>query len=831
MKVVVAEKPSVARELASFLGASARHDSYYEGKGYQVTWALGHLVTLMEPEDYDPSLKKWSLDSLPFVPEKFGLKPINEPRSRKQLAVLRRLLRSADELICATDAGREGELIFRYIQELVGCGKKPARRLWLSSLTESAIRDAFRRIRPLADYDALYAAARCRSEADWVVGLNATRFYTVSHRAGGALLSVGRVQTPVLAMIVRRDDDIQTFKAEPFWELLTRYRQATFKFAGDRFAKQEDAQALLGRVSGYPLTIVGVERKPERLQPPQLYDLTGLQRDMNRRFGMSADATLKAAQWLYENKLISYPRTDSQYLGNDLKSQIAGILADLKPMKPVEIGKLNLQALAFTGRIINDAKVGEHHAIIPTGKRPGELAPGAQKVFDAIVTCLIAVFYPACVKEVTTVNGTSNEVPFQAKGVRVLDLGWTVLYPRKSDNAKDEDQELPDFRRGENGPHEPFVRRGETTPPKAYTEGTLLGAMETAGKLVEEEQLKEALKERGLGTPATRASIIETLLERGYITRDKKSLAATDLGRYLVAIVQNRSLKSPELTGDWEAKLRQVERGRLGAGEFMAEIVRYTHEVIRSDNPGTVDPARLGDCPRCGRPVITGKRGYGCSGWRDGCPFVLWREHRDHPLSENEVRELLQRRVLGPLTIGGSAQFVLHLTDNGALTEIPVPTGGRRRPTKTGRTARRATRDPTGPASSAGPRGRKGTRRRKDSETRGPDAAVDKESPETAPRSGEPMAGFASAALGPCPLCGSSVVEQAKSYGCSGWKQGCKFAVWKTIAGKAIGVRAAQSLLKSGHTALLKGFRSKAGKAFDARLKLEGGEVRFDFGS
>ena len=830
MKVVVAEKPTVARELATFLGASSRHDGYYEGKGYQVTWALGHLVTLMEPEDYDPSLKKWSLDTLPFVPERFGLKPMSEPRSRKQLAIVRRLLRAADELICATDAGREGELIFRYIQELVGCTKKPARRLWLSSLTESAIREAFRRLRPLSDYDRLYAAARCRSEADWVVGLNATRFYTVSHRAGGVLWSVGRVQTPVLAMIVRRDDEIRDFKPEPFWELLTVYRQATFKFAGDRFAKQEVAQATLERVLGYPLTIVGVERKPERVQPPQLYDLTGLQRDMNRRYGMSADATLKAAQWLYENKLISYPRTDSRYLGEDLKSQIPGILADLKPQKPVEIGKLNLQALTFTGRIINDAKVGDHHAIIPTGKRQGELPPGAQKVFDAIVTRLIAVFYPACVTEVTTVNGASNEVPFRAKGVRVIDPGWTVLYPRKGGDKKDEDQELPEFRLGESGPHEPFVRRGETTPPKPYTEGSLLGAMETAGKLVEEEQLKEALKERGLGTPATRASIIETLLERGYITRDKKSLAATDLGRYLVAIVQNRSLKSPDLTGDWEAKLRQVERGRLGPGDFMAEIVRYTREVIRSDDPATVDPARLGDCPRCRRPVIRGKRGYGCSGWRDGCPFVLWREHRGHSLSEHQVRELLQRRVLGPLTIDGSAQVILHLTENGALTEIPVPTGGRTRPTKTGWTARLAARDPTGSVPSTGLRRRKSTRRGKESQTRGPDAAVEKESPEIVRRPAKETERFASTALGPCPLCGSGVVEQAKSYGCSGWKQGCKFTVWKTIAGKAIGVRTAQSLLRTGQTPLLKGFRSKAGKPFEARLTLEGGEVRFDFG-
>ena len=329
MKVVLAEKPSVARELASFLGANARHEGYFEGRGYRVTWALGHLATLKEPQDYDPALKKWSLASLPFVPERFGLKLIDQGGSRKQFGVIQRLFRDADELICATDAGREGELIFRYIQELAGCVGKPARRLWLSSLTESAIRDAFARLRPQADYDALYDAARCRSEADWVVGLNATRFYTVRYRSGGQLWSVGRVQTPVLAMIARRDDEIRGFTPEPFWDLLTRYREVMFKFRGDRFAKEEDAQALLDRVRDQPFSIQGVDRRPERSAPPQLHDLTDLQREMNRRYGMSADATLKAAQALYEAKLISYPRTDSRHLSNDLKAKVPGILAGL----------------------------------------------------------------------------------------------------------------------------------------------------------------------------------------------------------------------------------------------------------------------------------------------------------------------------------------------------------------------------------------------------------------------------------------------------------------------------------------------------------------------
>src|SRR3954463_16399021 len=375
MRVVLAEKPSVARDIASFLGAGGRYDGYFEGRGYQVTWALGHLATLKEPQDYDPALKRWSLASLPIIPERFELKPLTERGAGKQLAVVRRLFRSADELICATDAGREGELIFRYILELTGCAAKPAKRLWLSSLTEAAIRDAFKRLRPLAEYDALYAAARCRSEADWIVGLNATRDYTVRHRSGGLLWSGGRVQTPVLAMIVRRDDEIRHFRPEPFWELLTRYRGVLFKFAGDRFAKEEEAQELLGRVLGQPLAIRGVERKPERVLPPQLYDLTDLQRDLNRRYGLSADATLKAAQSLYEGKLISYPRTDSRHLGGDMKGKVPGILKELRSLKPAEIGKLNLDALAFHGRIINDAKVSDHHAIIPTGKKPGALSP------------------------------------------------------------------------------------------------------------------------------------------------------------------------------------------------------------------------------------------------------------------------------------------------------------------------------------------------------------------------------------------------------------------------------------------------------------------------
>ncbi len=805
MKVVLAEKPSVARELAAFLGATTRREGYLEGRGYQVTWALGHLATLKEPQDYDPALKRWSLESLPILPERFELKPLTEKGAGKQFSVVKRLFRDADELICATDAGREGELIFRYILELAGCLRKPARRLWLSSLTESAIREAFGRLRPLSDYDTLYAAARCRSEADWVVGLNATRCYTVRHRESGQLWSVGRVQTPVLAMIARRDDEIRSFKPEPFWDLLTRYRGATFKFAGDRFPTEEGAAEVLRKVQGHPFAIQGVDRKPERIPPPQLYDLTDLQRDMNRRYGFSADSTLKSAQSLYEGKLISYPRTDSRYLGADMKGKIPEILQDLRALKPAEIARLDLHALPFHGRIINDGKVTDHHAIIPTGKSPGTLPPASQKVYDAIVTRLIAAFYPACVKEVTTVTGLSNAVPFRARGIRVVDAGWTALYPRKADPNKEDEQDLPEFRPGETGPHEPSIRRGETSPPRPFTEGTLLGAMETAGKLVDDEKLKEALKERGLGTPATRASIIETLLGRGYILRENKSLSATDTGRYLVAIIQDRNLKSPELTGDWEAELREVEQGRLDPRAFMEKISRYTGEVIRANDSADIDPARLGDCPRCARPVIRGKKAYGCSGWREGCPFVLGDEHRGVPLSESQVRELLQRRVLlQPVTREGMGPALLQLLDSGEITEIPVPQGEpRSRPSKMGRSSSRASTSDRGPR-----RSRKGREL----------------STEVSSKKAE---GFASVAVGSCPLCKSEVVEQEKVYACGG----CRLKIWKSIAGKKVSIRTVQALLRDGKSPRLKGFRSKTGQPFEARLRLEGEDVKFDFGT
>ncbi len=801
MKVLLAEKPSVARDLAVFLGAASRRDGYFEGNGYQVTWALGHLVELKEPADYDPTLKIWSLSTLPIIPDEFELRLRDDKGTKQQFAIVKRLFCAADALICATDAGREGELIFRYIQSLTGCVHKPTQRLWLSSLTPQAIGTAFRSLRPLTDYDCLYAAAKCRSEADWIVGLNATRNYTLRYANAGILWSLGRVQTPVLAMIVGRDDEIRTFKPRPFWELMTNYRDVCFRYKGDRFDKQEQAQVLLDRISQHPLVIQKIERRPEKSLPPQLFDLTELQRDMNRRYGMSAANTLQTAQSLYEAKLITYPRTDSRYLNTDMQKEIPSVLQQLQTIKPDEVSKLDLKALPFSGRIVNNQKVQDHHAIIPTGALPGTLRDLDRKVFDAILVQLIAAFYPPCLKEVTTVEGITNDVPFRARGVRLIEAGWTELFPRKSAEAELEDeQSLPIFAPRESGPHEPVLKAGETTPPKHFSENTLLGAMDTAGKLVEEGELREALKEKGLGTPATRAAIIETLLKRKYIEREMKNLVATELGRYLVAIVRDHNLKSPELTGEWEAKLKKIEAGRAEPGPFMQEIAEYVLRLVQSSNNPSIDDAKLGACPRCGQPIIRGKQAYGCSGWRKGCRFVLQPTYRDYQLDIRQIRELLQHGVLSePIAIGGAPKFLLSLLGSGELLEILVPQVNEQ--------------------SNAKAAGRPSSPRSKLVEAAGTKRSI------------QPTTKRQSTDFGACPLCGATVAEQPKSFSCSRWREGCGLTIWKTISGKRISARTAKALLRDGKTGVLTGFKSKSGLPFSGSLKLIDGKVRLDFDS
>lgn len=678
MKVILTEKPSVARDIAAHLGAKQRHEGYLEGNGYQVTWAFGHLITLKEPEEYDPALKKWTLSTLPFIPKQFELKVAADKGIRKQFAIIKKLFKSADELICATDAGREGELIFRYILSMTGYTRNQWKRLWLSSLTEEALQLAFKNLKPGRDFDNLYAAARCRSESDWIVGLNATRSFTVRYGQGKMLWSVGRVQTPVLAMIVRRDDEIRHFKAEPFWELYTTFKECIFKFKGDRFKLKEQAEGILDQIKNHHFVILKIDKKKENELPPLLFDLTELQREMNRRWGLSAADTLQIAQTLYEQKLITYPRTDSRYLTSDMKGPVSKIVTQLKEFKSKDIEPLDLSNLQFSSRIVNDKKVTDHHAIIPTGKPPQGLPTQSLSVYDAIVTRLIAVFYPNCVKELTTIEGQANQYHFLAKGVHILVPGWTVLYPKKSDGQqsdqhKDEKgteiQKIPAFQIGEQGPHQPDITEGKTKPPAHYSENTLLGAMETAGKHVDDETLKEALKEKGIGTPATRASIIEILLKRKYIQRTNKILSATDLGRYLIAIIQDPHLKSPELTGEWESKLKAMEQGKCQATEFMQGIGQFTHHLLSNNDITRINYEVYGNCPRCKQPVIKGNRGYGCSKWKEGCTFVLWKEYKGIELNEGQIRSLLQKHVL----LQPIQNHILTLSDSGTLLEINVP--------------------------------------------------------------------------------------------------------------------------------------------------------------
>jgi len=618
-----------------------------------------------------------------------ALKLIENRGVAEQFETIRKLCTEAEEIVCATDAGREGELIFRYILALAGCEDKPIRRLWLSSLTPDAIQEAFKDLKDGHAYDNLYAAARCRSESDWIVGLNATRYYTVRHgRLGSSdervLWSIGRVQTPVLAMIVQRDDEILQFRPKPFWELTTNYRDAVFKYTGDRFEQPEKAQALLEKITGQPFTVTAVTGKQKKEQPPQLFDLTTLQREINKSHGLSAADTLAATQNLYESKLVTYPRTDSRYLSADMKPRIPKIFAQLKAIRAEQIEPLNLSRLAFTNRIVDDKKVTDHHAIIPTGIVPRSLGTHEQIVYDAVTTQFIAAFYPVCIKKITTVDGVSNEVTFQAKGTQIIEPGWTALFPKKakkqnSDDEEEDDQSLPDFKKGESGPHEPNLREGKTKPPKHFNENSLLGAMEAAGKWVDDDTLREALKERGIGTPATRAAIIETLLRRNYIRREKKQILATDMGRCLIALVQDPLLKSPEMTGEWEEQLKRIERGETESGVFMNGIVEYTRGLINSSSSAQIDTERLGVCPLCGKEIIKGKTAYGCSGWKEGCSFVLETEYKGLSLTLNQVQVLLQMHILPySVQIEGQPRLLL-LSKQGFIMDIGLPSAERQK--------------------------------------------------------------------------------------------------------------------------------------------------------
>ena len=601
MIVCVAEKPSVAREIAGVLGATTKRQGYLEGNGYQVTWTFGHLCTLKEPHDYSPQWKTWMLSSLPMIPPRFGIKLIDNEVYTQQFGIIRTLMQNADEIINCGDAGQEGELIQRWVMLKAGV-KCPVKRLWISSLTEESIREGFRNLRPESDFKLLYEAGLARAIGDWILGMNATRLYTLRYAGNRQVLSIGRVQTPTLAMIVNRQDEIDHFVPSPYWELKTVYRDVTFTASKGKSEDKETGEKLLAEVTGKDFTVTGVTEKKGKEAPPRLFDLTSLQVECNRKYSFSADQTLKLIQSLYEKKVTTYPRVDTTFLSDDIYPKVPKILSGLKGYEEFT-SPLSGRKLPKSKKVFDNSKVTDHHAIIPTGVPATALTPEERKVYDLVAGRFIAAFYPDCEISTTTVTGKVSGIDFKTSGKRMLKPGWRVLFSsdqirnsqsdtgdiqdaRQSpdndgaDSKEETNAVLPEFTAGESGPHSPFLKETWTTPPKPFTEATLLRAMETAGKAVENEELRDALKENGIGRPSTRAAIIETLYKRNYIRKERKSLYPTQTGKDLIATIHEELLKSAELTGMWEKKLRMIESGTYQASAFLDELKSMVRTIV-----------------------------------------------------------------------------------------------------------------------------------------------------------------------------------------------------------------------------------------------------------
>lgn len=583
MKLCIAEKPSVARDLAEILGAKTRKDGYYEGNGYWVTWTIGHLCSLKDPEDYNPNWKYWKLEDLPIIPEQFGIKLKDDSGIQRQFKTIENLVQQAEEVINCGDAGQEGELIQRWVLLKAKC-KVPVKRLWISSLTEEAIREGFAKLKDAKDFDNLFAAGNSRAVGDWILGINGTRLYTRKFAKEKMTLSVGRVQTPTLAMIVQRQKEIDAFKSEEYWELKTMYRETEFMCQIDRLKSEEKAKKGFEYLKDKPFTVTSFEQKEGKEGNPRLYDLTSLQVDGNKRFAFSAEETLKHIQNLYEKKLVTYPRVDTTYLSEDLHPKIPNIMSGLRDYKRFTESVMQ-KPIPKSKTIFDDKKITDHHAIIPTGVAPSGITPDEQRIYDLICRRFIAAFYPECKVSNTTVIGQVDKLTFKATGKQIIDQGWRVVYEdmkvKAENSAKKEEEEkiLPLFTEGESGPHEPFVHKGKTSPPKPYTEATLLRAMESAGKMVENEEMRELMKENGIGRPSTRAAIIETLFKRKYIEKKRKNIFATPTGMHLIDTINNQLLKSPELTGQWEFKLRQIEKGTYSSQQFKDELFKMVREL------------------------------------------------------------------------------------------------------------------------------------------------------------------------------------------------------------------------------------------------------------
>ncbi len=597
MIVCIAEKPSVARDIARIIGANASRQGYMEGNGYQVTWTFGHLCTLKEPHDYTPMWKSWSLSALPMIPQRFGIKLIEDEGIKKQFAIIEKLMQAADGIVNCGDAGQEGELIQRWVMQKAQA-KCPVKRLWISSMTDEAIREGFQQLKDQAEYQPLYLAGLSRAIGDWILGMNATRLYTLKYGQNRQVLSIGRVQTPTLALIVNRQKEIDNFKPEPYWVLSTIYRDTTFTATQGKFKNKEEGEAAFSLIEGKPFEVTSVQKKAGKELPPQLYDLTSLQVDCNKKFGYSAEMTLNLIQSLYEKKFTTYPRVDTQYLSDDIYPKCPGIMNGLFQTKfggqaPYAdlIRPLGGKPLKKDKKVFDTSKVTDHHAIIPTGVPAQGLSDAEQHVFALIARRFIGAFYPECKFSTTTVLGKAGEVEFKVTGKEILDPGWRVVQyvsssqqqPSDEDDKekKDEERTLPTFVKGESGPHTPTLTEKMTTPPPYYTEATLLRAMETAGKFVEDEELRAALKENGIGRPSSRAGIIETLFKRHYIRRERKRLVATPTGIELIDLIKEELLKSCELTGIWEKKLRDIEHKTYDPAQFINELKQQITEIVR----------------------------------------------------------------------------------------------------------------------------------------------------------------------------------------------------------------------------------------------------------
>lgn len=807
MKLCIAEKPSVAAEIANVLGCKQRNNGYYSGGDYCVTWVFGHLCELKEPHDYDPVLKRWDFSTLPILPQRFGIKIKDDQGVKRQFEIIKNLVANAEEVINCGDAGQEGELIQRWVLQLAEM-KCPMKRLWISSLTEEAIREGFNALRPGTDFDKLYAAGAARAMADWLLGMNATRAYTIKYGGQGVVLSIGRVQTPTLALIVTRYLEIQNFKPETYWELKTTYRDVVFNATKGRFKSIEEAQQALSAIEGQPFKITDVQTKQGVEAPPRLFDLTSLQVECNKKFGFSADDTLRYIQSLYEKKLSTYPRVDTTYLSDDIYPKVPTILQGLTPYMNLVAPILQGGQIRKNKKVFDNSKVTDHHAIIPTGVPPSPSLSREEKlVYDQITRRFIANFYPDSKVSTTTVLGESAEVGFKATGKQILSQGWRDVYNGVAPSQASEDdkkqegeavsnQVMPDFQTGESGPHAPAIQEKQTTPPKPYTEATLLRAMETAGKQVEDEELRDLMKDNGIGRPSTRAAIIETLFRRKFIVKEKKNLQPTQTGLRLISTIKNDLLKSVEMTGQWEKKLRDIEKGAYEVSVFLNEMRQMVSEVVqvvyydrtaerielakvlsgsgakdKGDNSETsgssqknkkekksADDAQL-TCPRCSRPMLKGRTAWGCSGYNEGCNVRVPFEIYGKSVTPAQLKSLLTKGktpvIKGLQVEGGKVDASLAFDSSFSIILQAA-------------------------------------------ESKSVDISEIK-----------------------CPVCGKPLMQGRAAWGCSGYNMGCRFVVPFSFMGKQLTLTHLSVLCKKGKTGVINGFVDQAGQKLSGRIVID----------